>query len=167
MMMFLHSCVMMVIIISPASTKLKGGYTGFTLSVCPSVRLSVCGQNRVIGSILCLHILSSNFRRCILCNVCSKFQQLKFWRILWICYFDFVFFWLGIQYDSIVWVIMKRTGGILRTRHSSCFNYNCNHGNNLLLLVSYFSSISLCNCSTISCCVIMVIYNFNHGNKFI
>ena len=26
----------------PRPTKLEGGYTGFTLSVCPSVRLSVC-----------------------------------------------------------------------------------------------------------------------------
>ena len=29
----------MLLIIPPASTKLKGGYTGITLSVCPSVRL--------------------------------------------------------------------------------------------------------------------------------
>ena len=36
-----------LLVIHPASTKLKGGYTGFTLSVCPSVHLSVCGQNRV------------------------------------------------------------------------------------------------------------------------
>ena len=44
------------------------------------VRLSVCGQNRVrsvsstilVGSISYLHILSSNFRRCVACNVCSK-----------------------------------------------------------------------------------------------
>ena len=47
-------------------------------SVCPSVRLSVCGQNRVrtvssiiilIGSISYLRILSSNFRRCVTCKV--------------------------------------------------------------------------------------------------
>ena len=44
------------------------------------VRLSVCGQNRVrsvsstivIGSILYLHIISSNFRRCVACKVCFK-----------------------------------------------------------------------------------------------
>ena len=44
------------------------------------VRLSICGQNRVrsvsstilIGSISYLHILSSNFRRCVACNVCYK-----------------------------------------------------------------------------------------------
>ena len=51
------------------------------------VRLSVCGQNCVrsvsstilIGSISYLHILSSNFRRCVACNVRFKIQ--KFWRI--------------------------------------------------------------------------------------
>ena len=68
-------------IIPPASTKLKGRYTGFTLSVClsvcSSIHLSVCGQNRVfsvsstilVGSISYLHILSSNFRRCVVYKV--------------------------------------------------------------------------------------------------
>ena len=45
------------------------------------VRLSVCGQNHVrsvsstilIGSISYLHFLSSNFRRCVACKVCSNF----------------------------------------------------------------------------------------------
>ena len=54
------------------------------LSVRPSVRLSVCGQNRVrsvsstilIGSISYLHILSSNFRRCVACN--ARFKIKKF-----------------------------------------------------------------------------------------
>ena len=71
------------IIIPPASTKLKEGFTGFTLSVC---KMSICGQNRVssvsstilIGSISYLHILSSNFRRCVSCNVCV--QNSKIWN---------------------------------------------------------------------------------------
>ena len=70
-----------IIIPPPASTKLKGGSTGFTLSV----RLSICGQNHVhsvfatilIGSISYLHILSSNFRRCVACNVCFKIQKFE------------------------------------------------------------------------------------------
>ena len=53
------------LIIPPASTKLKGGYTGYWLSVCLSICLSVCGQNRVHSvtstilprSISYLHIL--------------------------------------------------------------------------------------------------------------
>ena len=88
-----------ILIIPPASTKLIGGYTGITLSVCPSVRpsvrLSVCGQNRVrsvssrmlIGSISYLHILSSNFRRCVACNAHFKIQKLEILAIflnLWL-----------------------------------------------------------------------------------
>ena len=68
-----------LVIIPPASTKLKGGYTGFTSSVRLFSRLyvcpSVCGQNRVhsvtstilSGSISYLHILSTNFMRCVAC----------------------------------------------------------------------------------------------------
>ena len=50
------------------------------------VRLSVCGQNRVrsvsstilIGSLSYLHILSSNFRRCVACKCPS--QNSKIWN---------------------------------------------------------------------------------------
>ena len=49
------------------------------------VRLYVCGQNRVrsvsstilIGSISYLHILSSNFRRCVACNARFKIQKFE------------------------------------------------------------------------------------------
>ena len=86
------AAISQTIFIPSASTKLKGGYTGITLSVCPSVRpsvrLSVCGQNRVrsvssailIGSISYLHILSSNFRRCVACN--ARFKIQKFFRFV-------------------------------------------------------------------------------------
>ena len=55
------------------------------LSVCLSVRLSVCGQNRVrsvsstilIGSISYVHILSSNFRRCVACKACFEIQKFE------------------------------------------------------------------------------------------
>ena len=68
---------------TPRFNEVERGVYWFHLvrpSVCPSVRLSVCGQNRVcsvsstilIGSISYLHILSSNFRRCVACNVCLK-----------------------------------------------------------------------------------------------
>ena len=69
------------ILYPPTSTKLKMGYTGFTLSVrlfiCPSVCLSFCGKNCVCSvsstilarSISYLHIFPSNFRRCVECNV--------------------------------------------------------------------------------------------------
>ena len=65
---------------TPASTKLKGG---ILVSPFLSVRLSVCGQNCVrsvsstilVGSISYLHILSSNLRRCVMCNVCFKMRK--------------------------------------------------------------------------------------------
>ena len=68
-------------------------------SVCLSVRLSVYGQNRVcsvssiilIRPILYLHILSSNFRRCVACNACFEIKK-------------------NLIYDSMVWVIMRRLG---------------------------------------------------------
>ena len=98
------------------------------LSVCLSVRLSICGQNCVrfvsstilMGSISYLHILSSNLRRCVACKACFKITNLKFWRIFYICNFDLVFLWLGIQYDSMVWVSMRRRGVSSDRRRSSC-----------------------------------------------
>ena len=92
---------------TPTLMKLKGGYTGFTLSVCPSVHLSICGQNRV--------------------RSVSSTILIKFWRILLICSFDFVFFWLwlGIQYDSIIWVIMRRRWVSSEHRRSSCSSFIC------------------------------------------
>ena len=112
------------IFIPPASTKLIGGYTGITLSVCPSVRLSVCGQNRVcsvssrilIGSISYLHILSSNFRRCVACNAHFKIQKFEILAIflnlwLWLC--------LLLTWDPI-WLNgmgnHEAVGGILRAQ---------------------------------------------------
>ena len=78
----LYTRYILNLIIPPASTKLKGG---ILVSPCPSVCLSVCGQNRVrsvsstilIGSISYLHILSSNLRRCVACNAHFKIQKFK------------------------------------------------------------------------------------------
>ena len=77
--------IMQCVFIPSASTKLKEGYTGFTLLAYLSVRMSVCGQNRVrsvsstilIGPISYLHIAWSNFRRCVACNVCLQIQKFK------------------------------------------------------------------------------------------
>ena len=38
-------------------------------------------------------------------------------------HFIFVFFWLGIQYDSMVWVIMRRRGVSSERRRSSCSSF--------------------------------------------
>ena len=111
--------------------KIEGGYTGFTLSVCPSICPSIC-----LSVHLCLLCIFHNtcwihfiFTHLIkqrqatsegaLCEkVFSQLKNLKFWHILEICNFNFVLFGLGIQYKSIVWVIMgwrgyPRNAGIL------------------------------------------------------
>ena len=61
-------------IIPSASTKLKGGYTGFTLSVRLSVGLSVCGQNRVRS--VSSTILVESFHICtnVICNFGQFFK---------------------------------------------------------------------------------------------
>ena len=75
---------------TPASTKLKGGILVIPpLQLCwrgvywsHLVRLSVCGQNRVrsvsstilAGSISYLHILSTNFMRCVALRFLEKFK---------------------------------------------------------------------------------------------
>ena len=93
-------------IITPASTKLKGGRVCWFhlvhLSVCryvrPSVRLSirpsVClsvdrngvrsvSSTILIRSISYLHILSSNFKRCVTCNICFKIMYFgKFFKFV-------------------------------------------------------------------------------------
>ena len=64
---------------TPRFNEVERGYTGFTLSVHPSV----CGQNRVrsvssailVGSISYLHIFSSNFRKCVACKGCFKIRK--------------------------------------------------------------------------------------------
>ena len=69
---------------TPRFNEVERGYTGFTLSVCPSFRLSVCGQNRarsvsstiLTRSILYLHILSINFRRCV-----ARMRVSKLWNL--------------------------------------------------------------------------------------
>ena len=95
---------------TPASKKLKVGYTGFTSSVRPSARPSVrpsvrpskgycnisvcppvCGQNRVrsvsytilVGSISYLHILSSNFRRYVACKGYCNIAKFKILANFW------------------------------------------------------------------------------------
>ena len=88
---------------TPASTKLKGVYIGFIMSVCPSVRPSIrlwvkscplCILNNSRKSLSYSYILSSNFRRCIVCKAVFKIQQFeilcKFFRfvILTLSYFD-------------------------------------------------------------------------------
>ena len=129
------------VIIPPASMKLKGGYTGITLSVCPSV-------DRIVSA-LCLQQYSLDpFHICTSYQTTSegvsrvmplsKFKSLKFWGIFKIFNFDFVFFWLGIQYDSMVWVIMRRRGVSSERRRSSCSSF---YGNEIFTYIVAFQNV--------------------------
>ena len=59
--------------------KVVWGYIGFNPSVRPSDRPASCVRSVaptvLVGSISYLYILSSNFRRCVACNVFAKFQN--------------------------------------------------------------------------------------------
>ena len=84
-----------VMYLYPRPTKLEGGYTGFTLSVCPSVRLSVCRRHgfRSISPV-CFGISISNFI-CMLMVAIGRslliFSDVTFkmaaWRPYWIFWF--------------------------------------------------------------------------------
>ena len=78
-------------------------YSLDSFHICPSYQATSEGVSRVM--------------------LVSNFKNLKFWRILKNCKFDFVFFRLGMQYDSMVWVIMRRRG-YPQQRRSSCSSYD-------------------------------------------
>ena len=107
--------------------KLKGGYTGFTLSLRPSVHLWT------ESCLLCMypqqflldpfHIYTSyqaTSKGVWHVKLFAKFQNVNFWQIFEICNFDFVLFWLGIQYESKVWIIKGRRRVFSECRRSSC-----------------------------------------------
>ena len=73
-----------IMFIPPASTKLKGGYTGITLSVCPTV-------DRIVSALYLQQYSSDPFHICTSYQATSegvlrvmpiqKFKNLTFWRI--------------------------------------------------------------------------------------
>ena len=95
--------------IPPASTKLKGGYTGFTLSICPSVCPSVClSVDRIVSALYLEQYSSDPFHICTSYQAISEDVLSVMFKL--VCNLDFIFCWLWIQYDSIEWVIMRRRG---------------------------------------------------------
>ena len=101
---------------TPRTTKLLGGYIGFT----PSVRLSVRPSR--IPCPLCsfyssgwIHFIFMHLIRQLqkVCRMQSFLQNFKIWNFGNLkknCNFDFMLFWLGIWCESLVWVIMGRRG---------------------------------------------------------
>ena len=76
----------------------------------------------------------TSMKRCVPCDdlwpwlISSRSFDLDFEnrvRSLTFSVLDRLFFWLGIQYDSIVWVIMRRRGVSPERRRSSCSSYLC------------------------------------------
>ena len=107
-----HICVSKLTIIIPFAKRNCWGYIGFTPSVCPSVRPSR------IPCLLCstyssgwirfifMHLIRQLKKVCRVYISC-KISKLQFLVIFKICNFDFVFFWLGIWCESLVWVIIR------------------------------------------------------------
>ena len=96
------------------------------------VRLSICVQNRVCSvsstilarSISYLHTLSSHFRRCVECWFLWQIIKFEILAISLNLHLRLCLLWLGIQYESIVWVIMGWWGVSSECRHSSCSSFN-------------------------------------------
>ena len=110
-------------IILTASTKFKGGVYWFHVvrpSVCSSIRLwtewcLLCNfHNTSRIHFIFTHLIKQLQKVCHVLSFFAKFQQLNFWKKFQICIFEFVLVWLGIWYESIVWVIMGWRG-IFRT----------------------------------------------------
>ena len=62
---------------TPRFNEVERGYTSFTLSICGQNRVCSVSSTILVGSILYLYILSSNFRRYVACKVCFKIQQFE------------------------------------------------------------------------------------------
>ena len=82
-------------------------YTGFTLPVCPSVRLSVYGQNRVrcaSSPILFTHLINELQK---VCRMLSFVKNSKIWilSILLSCTFYFILCYCNVNVDS--WFLIR------------------------------------------------------------
>ena len=79
----LSDFILLILAYIPQSNEVERGYTGFTFSVRPSIRLwtESCPTCIFTGSILFLHIISTKIQK--VCPVLSflKFQNLNLWRI--------------------------------------------------------------------------------------
>ena len=99
-------------------------------------------ENRVLsvastvidGFFPCLVQMITSMRRCVTCDdlwpwpISSRSFDLEFEncvRSVMFSVLDRLFFWLGSQYDPIVWVIMRRRGVSSERRRSSCSSLTC------------------------------------------
>ena len=105
-------------LIPPASTKLKGGYTGFTLSICLSVHLSVCPSvDRIVSALYLQQYLSDPF------HICTSYQATSegVLHVMFVSNLLNLYLWLCLllTWDPI-WLNRmgnhEAAGGILRTQ---------------------------------------------------
>ena len=103
-----------------------GVYIGFIPSVRPSLILCPLCSAYSSGWIdfIFVHLIKQLQKVCRMYSFLQNFKIWSFDNFLEICNFDFVFFWLGIWCESLVWVIMGGGGGgISECRHSSCSSF--------------------------------------------
>ena len=89
----------------------------------PSVASTV-----LVGFFPYLVQMNTSMRRCVPCDdlwlwPISSLDFENHVRSVTFSVLDRLFFWLGIQYDSIVWVIMRRRWVSSKRRRSSCSSY--------------------------------------------
>ena len=123
-MIWQQTIIILVIFIIPLFQQSWKG--GILVSPCPSV-------DRIMFALYLQQYSSDPFHICTSYQATSegvsgvkfvsKLKIFKFWQILEYCNFDFVFFWLGIQYNSIVWVIIRLRRVSSEHRHSSCSSF--------------------------------------------
>ena len=106
------------------------------VSPCQFVHLSVCPSvDRILSNLYLQQYSSDPFHICTSFQATSegvtrimfisKFKHLKFWQILKICSFDFVFFWLRIEYDSVVYWYIPNSGHLfIKLLYSESYDHH-------------------------------------------
>ena len=115
----------LTVLLYPPLNEIEGGYTGFNLSVCPSILLSICPPVRLWTEVcpLCIfynthqiyfifrHLIKQLHKVCCVKRFFSKLKILKFGKFFKFVALTLSCFDLGSNMSwSIVWVIMGRWG---------------------------------------------------------
>ena len=133
-------CIRCLAFLYPRFNEVEGG---ILVSPCPLVRLctescSLCSfHNTCSTHFIFTHLIKKLQTACCVWRFYSKFKYLICWQILKIHKFDFVLFWLEIQYESIVRVIMGQRGVSRERKRSSCSGFI-----NFLLYISNYTRYS-------------------------
>ena len=122
LMVILISCLMLNFDYNPRFNEVERGvywYHLVRLSVCLSVRLSVRPSvDRIVSALYLQQYSSDPF------HICTSYQATSegVSRAMPVSKFNMIPIW--IQYDSMVWVIMRRWGVSSERRRSSCSSFD-------------------------------------------